>query len=50
LRLLVWQSALLPKQKLGSHQANAVGILRIRVLEVLYALDIDQEAYLLATP
>jgi hypothetical protein len=50
LRLLVWQSALLPKQKLGAHQANAVGILRIRVLEVPDVLDIDQEAYLLATP
>ena len=35
LRLLVRQPGFLPEQKLGSHQADAVGILRIRVLEVL---------------
>ena len=50
LRLLVRQSCLPAKQKLGAHQADAVGILRIGVIEVLGPLDVDQQPYLLAIP
>ena len=38
------------KQKLGAHQADAVGILGVGVFEVLDALDIDQEPDPLAAP
>ena len=50
LRLLIGQSGLLAEQKFGAHQPDAVGILRIRVLKILDALDIDQQPYLLARP
>ena len=50
LRFLVRQSCFPAEQKLGAHQADAVGILRVRVLEVLDTLDIDQEPYLLSAP
>lgn len=50
LRLLVGQAAPLRQQKLGAHQADAIGILRVGVLEIVDSLDIDEQLDPLATP
>jgi hypothetical protein len=50
LRLLIRQPGFLPEQKLGSHEADAVGILRVRMLEILHTLNVDQEPYFLSAP